>query len=152
MLPKCIASFSFSGVILVLFSNFNGVDSFKGYFQLSLLSIYQFMPIYQKRCMLWPIFICSTYTKSYMIIQFTLWPLTLDDINRSNQCQIIFKWLYLINNSSYEQRLLKIHVHITNHTWPFSVPSVDTCLLETHIGSHIWLISLLQHLLPCSVL
>ena len=28
VLPKCIASCSFSEVILVLFSNFNGVDSF----------------------------------------------------------------------------------------------------------------------------
>ena len=34
VLPKCIASCSFSEVILVLFSNFNGVGhDFKGYFQ-----------------------------------------------------------------------------------------------------------------------
>ena len=33
VLPKCIASCSFSEVILVLFSNFNGVGWFKGYFQ-----------------------------------------------------------------------------------------------------------------------
>ena len=54
-------------------------------------------PIYSKRCMLQPMFMYNTYTKSYMIFQFTLYPLNLDDIRRSNQGHITFKWLYLIN-------------------------------------------------------
>ena len=35
--------------------------------------------ISQKRCMLWPMFTWNTYTKSYIIVQFTLRSLTSDD-------------------------------------------------------------------------
>ena len=55
-------------------------------------------------------FISGTYTKSYIIFQFTLSSLTLDDILRSNQGLRNVKWLYLINGSSYDQSLKKIHI------------------------------------------
>ena len=73
------------------------------------------------------------HTQSHIIImifQFTLWLLTLDDLKRSNQGHRIFKWLYLINASSYDQSL--IEMHIISHIWPFSVPSVDKSFLETY--------------------
>ena len=79
VLPKCIASCSFSEVILVLFSNW---FILKVIFKVRKVQFehffYLFRPISQKRCMLWPMFVWSTYTKSYMIFQLTLWSLTLD--------------------------------------------------------------------------
>ena len=33
--------------------------------------------------------------------------LTLDNLKRSNQGHIIFKWLYLINNTSHDQSFMK---------------------------------------------
>ena len=82
VLPKCIASCSFSEMILVLFSHFNGVGWFLRLFSRSERSnldfCYLFRPTSQKRCMMWPMFVWSTYTKSYMILQLTLWSLTLD--------------------------------------------------------------------------
>ena len=70
MLPKCIASCSFAAeVILVLFSNLNGVDWFWRLFSRSVRSnldlCFLFSPIYQKRCRLWSMFVWITYTKSY---------------------------------------------------------------------------------------
>ena len=83
VLPKCIVLCSFSGVILVLFSNFNGVDRFQRLFSRSEMSnldlCYLFRPISKKRCMVWPMFVWNTCMKSYMIYQLTLWPLTLDN-------------------------------------------------------------------------
>ena len=46
VLLKCIASFSISGVILVMFSNFNGVDSFWTLFSRSERSNFLFFVIY----------------------------------------------------------------------------------------------------------
>ena len=77
-------------------------------------------PISQKRCMLCPMFVWSTYTKSYMIIQLTLWTLTLDYRYRSNQGHRPFKGLCLINGASYNRNLYEIH--IVSHIWPFSLP------------------------------
>ena len=51
--------------------------------------------IYQKWCMLWPMFVWNMYANSYMIFQITLWQLTLDDIKRSNKCHITFMSLCL---------------------------------------------------------
>ena len=76
VLPKCITSCCFSEVILVLFLYFNGVIFKVRKVHLDLC--YLFRPISHKRCMLWPMFVLNTYTKSYMIFQLTLWPLTLD--------------------------------------------------------------------------
>ena len=68
VLPKCISSCSYSEVILVLFSNINGVDWLQRLFSRSERSnldlCYLFRPISQKGCMLWPMFVWSTYTKS----------------------------------------------------------------------------------------
>ena len=45
-------------------------------------------------CMLWPMFVWSTYRKSYMIFQLTLWPLALDYLWRSQTFQAVVshKW------------------------------------------------------------
>ena len=71
VLPKCIAWYIFSEVILVLLSNFKmNLVNFKGHCQGQnvqcgpLLSIWAYL--YQKQCMLWSMFICGTYTKSYI--------------------------------------------------------------------------------------
>ena len=56
VLPKCIAPFNFSDVILVLFSNCKGVYSFESLFSWperpKLDICYLIRPIYQTRCML----------------------------------------------------------------------------------------------------
>ena len=56
VLPKCIASYSFSEVILALFSNCNGVDRLERLFSRSKRSNLDpcdlFRPISQTRCML----------------------------------------------------------------------------------------------------
>ena len=70
--------------------------------------------------MLWPMYIWNTYTKLYIIFQFTLRPLILDDLSMSNKDHRNFNMLYLINSASYNQSLYE--THIVSHIWRFSLP------------------------------
>ena len=86
---------------------------FKGYFQGQNGPIWTFV-----------IYLGQYIRKSYIISQFTLWPLPLDDLNRSKQGHIIFNWLYLINGSSYEQSLCEIHI-ISHISFGHSVTNIS---------------------------
>ena len=85
VLPKCIASCSFSEVIIVLFSNFNGVDWFQMLFSKSenpirtfvnyLANLSETVHAVTNVCMK------HIYKVIYiMIFQFTLWSLILDNL------------------------------------------------------------------------
>ena len=78
VLTKCIASCSFSEVILVLFPNFNCVDWSERLFSRSERSnlglCYLFRPISQKRCMMWPMFVWNTLYKVIYDLSGGLWP------------------------------------------------------------------------------
>ena len=87
----------------------------KGHFQAHLFEI-----ISQKRCMIWPMFLWNTYTKSYIMFQFKLRALTSDDHLRSNKGHITLNRLYLVNGALYDQSLCE--THIVNNIWPFSLP------------------------------
>ena len=54
----------------------------------------------------------------YIIFQFTLRPLTLDDLE--NKGHRTFNRLYLIKGTFYDQGLYESHV--VSHIWPCSLP------------------------------
>ena len=67
--------------------------------------------------MLWLMLVWSTYKvvhNNFVYIKILRWHL------RSNKGQIIFNRLYLINGTSYDKNVYKIH--IVNHIWPFNIP------------------------------
>ena len=55
-------------------------NHFQGQKYMDLCDFSETVLISQKRCMIWPMSLWNTYTKSYIIFQFTLRPLTLDYI------------------------------------------------------------------------
>ena len=94
VLPKCIAWYSFSEVILVLLSNIKmKLVNFKGYCQGQkvqcgpLLSIWAY--ISETVHAMVNVYLWHIYKVIYLIYQFTLWHLTLDDRKRSNQGHIL---------------------------------------------------------------
>ena len=82
-----------------------------------LMVLIDFLGYCQYCCMLWPMFVWSTNTKSYIIFQVTFdLGLHLKVKWRSQ----ILQGLFLINGTSYDQSLYEIH--IVSHIWPFSLP------------------------------
>ena len=76
----------------------------KGHFQgqkgpMDICDLFQL--ISQKRYIVWSKLVWITYSKSYMAIQFIWSNLTLDDIERSNQGQWHFSWLFFIYEAYY---------------------------------------------------
>ena len=96
--------------ILVQFSNFKVR-------KVHLDRCYLFRPLSHERCMMWPMFVWSTYIKLYVIFQVTY---DLGLPSKVNSMLETFQGVCLINGASYDQSLCEIH--IVSHIWPFILP------------------------------
>ena len=109
VLPKCIASCSFSEVILVLFSNFNG-DWFQMLFSRSENPIWTFVNYLANLSETVHAVTNVCMKDIYKVIyDLSVYLVIFDNLHRSNQGHRPFKGLCPINGASYHQSLYEIH-------------------------------------------